>query len=123
MLKQAPIYIDWEPKAFPVSMKHGDKLLGYIDGTVFDPDGISLGYARKTDTLGNRWDIMTSHGTIQMDRQKKRERFLWKTQSYYYDFISDEMKSNKIDARLILGLVVEFWTPRLLMYADSGPTG
>lgn len=118
-----PVVVDWDANAFPSVIKCGDDLLGYIDGTIFDPNRISLGYARKTDTLGNRWEILSTHGSLHMRKEKRRERMSWKEKRYGYDFISDEMQSGTVDIRLIIGLVVEFWTPRLLMYADPGPTG
>ncbi len=117
------VVVDWDANAFPSVIKCGEDLLGYIDGTIFDPNRISLGYARKTDTLGNRWDILSTHGSLHMQKERQRKRWSWKEKRHDYDFISDEMKSCTIDIRLIIGLVVEFWTPRLLMYSDPGPTG
>lgn len=117
------IVVDWDANAFPAVMKSGDEILGYIDGTVFDPARCSLGYARRTDMLGNRWEILSEHGLLYMRREKSRERFSWMNKQYDYGFNTDDMKSATIDIRLIVGLVVELWTPRLLMYADPGPTG
>ncbi len=117
----SPVIVEWDAKEFPLAMRYDNELLGYIDGTVFDSQRISLGYARKTDIMGNRWEIISTHGKLLMNREKKRERFSWKKTVCHYEFIADDMKSNIIDFRLIIGLVVEYWTPRL--FPDSGSTG
>lgn len=117
------IAVDWDADASPAAIKSGDEILGYVDGTVFDPSRVSLGYVRKMDLLGNRWEIRSEHGSLYMRREKRHGRFSWMNKQYNYGFNVDGMKSATIDIRLIVGLVVEFWTPRLLMYADPGPTG
>ena len=94
-------------------------MLGFVGETIFDLNFISLGYCKMQGIFGNKWVVCTPHGELRMQRIKRTKWINWRQKVYFYKFDASEMLRQKIDLRILLGIVVELWRLRLDMYSYS----